>query len=177
MWADGPVMEVQEGFGKRVPVLAEAADWQLPQFKHPERCRVSVFRAHQTAQEKRRPRGLSEKNTQCPGWWGIYFSRAKSERWLVQIRFLLFCQRGSETSPRSEVYSAGWAELSGLSGWVKRGEGGAEIREDGADGSGNLSAQVSLFHLNRPVQLHRRDATTATQPTHGFDAQCWQQDE
>ncbi len=51
--------EVRKGLGKRVPALAEAAYWQLPLLNHPEWCRVSVFRAHQTAQEKRRPQGLS----------------------------------------------------------------------------------------------------------------------
>lgn len=49
--ADSPLMEVHEGYGKRVPVLAERGDWQLPQIKHPECCRVSVSRAHQTASD------------------------------------------------------------------------------------------------------------------------------
>lgn len=34
------------------------------------------------------------------------------------------------------------------------GEGWAEIREDGADGSRNLSAQVSQLYLSRPVRFH-----------------------
>lgn len=52
--------------------------------------------------------------------------------------------------------------------WVeeKRNEGWAEIREDGADGSRKLSAQVSLLYLDKPLQLHWRDAATADEPAH-----------
>ncbi len=67
-----------------------------------------------------------------------------------------------------------------LGGWNKR-EGWAETREDGADGSRNLSAQVSLLYLNRPVQLHWRDADSAVELTREreleLDAQSWQRDE
>ncbi len=52
---------------------------------------------------------------------------------------------------------------------------------DGADGSRNLSAQVSLLYLNTPVQLHRGDAVIAVEATHErdveADAHSWQQDE
>lgn len=78
------------------------------------------------------------------------------ERWQLQIRFLLF-----------RHHQGCFLRLSSLGclGWWGTGEGWAEIGDE-ADGSRNLSAQVSLFYLNRPVQLHWGEAASAAEPTH-----------
>lgn len=160
MWADGPVMEVHEGLGKRVPVLAGEADWQRAQFKDPECCRVSVFRAHQTAQEKRRPRGLSGKKHRVPDDEGfISIGQSQRDGWFrshsLSSVTITALKRGYFLRLIVHVESS---PPDSLGGW-NEGEGGAEIRGDGADGSRSLSARVSLFHLNRPVRLHCSRAT------------------
>lgn len=170
-------MEGHEGFGERVPVLAEAGDWQLPRFKHPESCRVSVFRAHQTAQEKRRPRGLCVPDDE------VFISAVQRQKdgcfWLNSSPAVII--RGSKMGLLSGGLCAGWAELSGaLWEGEMRVEGWAEIREDGADGSRNLcSGFTALPRQTCSVTPKRCSSCSPANTWEGtsFNAQPWQQDQ
>lgn len=96
----------------------------------------------------------ARKNTPCPVRGGIYFIRGKSRR---DVGFKLDSvvitgalkqdfwgsRSGAGIELRARASQGGWNE----------GEGWAEIRDGGADGSGNLAAQVSLLYLNRPAEL------------------------
>lgn len=127
----GPVIDVPVGFGKQVLVLAGEAEWQLRQFKHPECCRVSVFTAHQTADEE------TPSKKQCVLEDEVFISTRQSH---------------GEVS--SDQISSLALKLGYFLRFIVQHE--AETRER-ANGS-RITTQVSLLYLSRPVQLHAGDA-------------------